>query len=144
MKREDFREITEKHIESCKEIIKCNGVCANVNCNECPFDGLNEIEYNTCGDKGYSTSGVNNTEEDKKLLQSAKEFLELFESDFKRTVDFVEIDDITKESIKIELEGIRNELDRLFSHNRNLSLVITKIDEAIMWLEKDISEENKK
>ena len=83
MKREDFREITEKHIESCKEIIKCNGVCANVNCNECPFDGLNEIEYNTCGDKGYSTVGISNEEEDKKLLQSAKEFLKLFEGDFK-------------------------------------------------------------
>ncbi len=82
MKREDFREITEKHIESCKDIIKHNGACINIVCDECPFDGLNEIEYNSCGDKGYSTVGIGYDEEDKKLLQSAKEFLKLFEGDF--------------------------------------------------------------
>ena len=38
MKREDFKEITEKHIETAKELIKIKGkMCRILNVIDCPF-----------------------------------------------------------------------------------------------------------
>ena len=79
MKREDFKEITEKHIESIKKLIKMKGMCENIKCTDCPFDEENNKEGFGCGKAGYATQGMSCYGEDEKLLQSAKEFLEMCE-----------------------------------------------------------------
>ena len=77
MKREDFKEISEKHIESIKELIKMKGMCENIKCTDCPFDEENNKKGFGCGKAGYATQGASCYGEDEKLLQSANDFLEM-------------------------------------------------------------------
>ena len=78
MKREDFKEITEKHIETARKIVKLNGSCANINCEDCPFSHDNTtLTIDSCGEL-YATANKGIIETDEKLLQSAKEFLEMY------------------------------------------------------------------
>ena len=77
MKREDFKEITEKHIKTARIFIKLKGSCAEIDCEDCPFWSDNStLTIDSCGNL-YSTgnNGIGNTDE--KLLKSAKEFLEM-------------------------------------------------------------------
>lgn len=77
MKREDFKEIAEKHIETARKIIELKGSCADIDCEACPFSHDNStLIIDTCGDLYVTgSSAIGNTDE--KLLQSAKEFLEM-------------------------------------------------------------------
>ena len=95
MKREDFKEITEKHIETVKKIIELKGSCAGIKCEDCPFSHDNStLNIHACGNL-YSTgnNGVGNPDE--KLLQSAKEFLEMC----KKTGDVIGEGTIADENI---------------------------------------------
>lgn len=77
MKREDFREITEKHIETARKIVKLNGSCANINCEDCPFSHDNTtLTIDSCGEL-YAIANKGVIETDEKLLQSANDFLEM-------------------------------------------------------------------
>ena len=77
MKREDFKEITEKHIESIKELIVLGGECIDIECNDCPFDSYNStLSTDNCADL-YSDENKDVDEPDEKLLQSANDFLEM-------------------------------------------------------------------
>ena len=77
MKREDFKKITEKHVETARELIKTNGMCENIKCYDCPFDEFNNKKGLGCGKAGYATHGASCYGEDEKLLQSANDFLEM-------------------------------------------------------------------
>ena len=77
MKREDFREITEKHIETARKIVELKGSCAGIKCEYCPFShDSSTLNIYGCGDL-YSTgnNGIGGTDE--KLLQSANDFLKM-------------------------------------------------------------------
>lgn len=37
MKKEDFKEITQEHIETCNDIIEMKGHCGGKMCDTCPF-----------------------------------------------------------------------------------------------------------
>ena len=80
MKREDFKEITEKHIKIARELIKSKGSCTGIECKDCQFSHDNSnLIINSCGDLYVSgNKGIDETDE--KLLQSAKEFLEMCKS----------------------------------------------------------------
>lgn len=79
MKREDFKKITEKHIETAKELISLFGKCAEIKCDDCPFCSYNStISIKSCTDL-YSEENRDGDEGDEKLLKSAKEFLEMCE-----------------------------------------------------------------
>lgn len=45
---------------------------------------------------------------------------------------------MTKKDIKEELEELKEELNKQTEKSRNLSIAITKVDEAIMWLNRDV------
>ena len=77
MKREDFKEITEKYIETARKIVKLNGRCANINCEDCPFSHDNTtLTIDSCGEL-YAIANKGIIETDEKLLQSANDFLEM-------------------------------------------------------------------
>ena len=77
MKREDFKEITEKHIETARKVVRSKGSCKNIYCDDCPFSSTNStLNINVCGDL-YSTGNNGIDDTDKKLLQSANDFLEM-------------------------------------------------------------------
>lgn len=77
MKKEDFKKITEKHVETARELINTNGMCENIKCYDCPFDEFNNKKGLGCGKAGYATHGASCYGEDEKLLQSANDFLEM-------------------------------------------------------------------
>ena len=77
MKREDFKEITEKHIEMAIRIIKSNGSCENVSCEDCPFSDENSIEPKICYINRTSDSWLGKAHVNEKLLRSARELLEI-------------------------------------------------------------------
>ena len=77
MKREDFREITEKHIETARKIVELKGSCAGIKCEYCPFShDSSTLNIYGCGDL-YSTGNNGIDDTDKKLLQSANDFLKM-------------------------------------------------------------------
>ena len=77
MKREDFKEITEKHIETARKVVRSKGSCKNICCDDCPFSSNNStLNIDVCGDL-YSTGNNGIDDTDKKLLQSANDFLEM-------------------------------------------------------------------
>ena len=77
MKREDFREITEKHIETARKIVELKGSCAGIKCEDCPFShDSSTLIINTCADL-YATGSSVVAATDEKLLQSANNFLEM-------------------------------------------------------------------
>ena len=77
MKKEDFREITEKHIETARKIIELKGSCAGIKCEDCPFSHDNTtLTIDSCGEL-YAIANKGVIETDEKLLQSANDFLEM-------------------------------------------------------------------
>lgn len=77
MKKEDFKEISEKHIETVRKIIELKGSCAGIKCEDCPFShDSSTLIINTCADL-YATGSSVVAATDEKLLQSAREFLEM-------------------------------------------------------------------
>ena len=77
MKREDFKEITEKYINTAREIVNLGGTCDSILCDNCPFNSCNStLNIDYCSDI-YSAEEREPDECDEKLLQSAKEFLEM-------------------------------------------------------------------
>ena len=81
MKKEDFKEITEKHINTARELVNLGGKCESFECCDCPFCSDNStLSIVYCSDL-YGRENLNPDECDEKLLQSAKEFLEMCEKD---------------------------------------------------------------
>lgn len=77
MKKEDFKEITEKHIKTARIFIKLKGSCAEIDCEDCPFWSDNStLIINTCADL-YATGSSVVAATDEKLLQSANDFLKM-------------------------------------------------------------------
>lgn len=77
MKREDFKEISEKHIETVRKIIELKGSCEGIKCEDCPFShDSSTLIINTCADL-YATESSVVAATDEKLLQSANNFLEM-------------------------------------------------------------------
>lgn len=109
MKREDFKEITEKHIETARKIVKLNGSCANINCEDCPFTCDNStLIIDGCGDL-YVSGNKGIAETDEKLLQSAKEFLEMCEETGSIIGEGTVAEDKIKSPSHYKLEGLNCE-----------------------------------
>lgn len=90
MKIEDFKVVNdEKYIESCNSII-FYGNCRNVEfCIKCPFHWHNSTKaFADCTEYSDTNDCVL---QDSKLVQSAKEFLELVE--FQKRVEYIIMDD---------------------------------------------------
>lgn len=85
MERKDFYEITPVHIEICEIIIDKKGECSNIKCFSCPFSHWNNTKGKTCYEQ-YSNEWSSKNSKDQKLLESAKEFIKLFEKDFQPKV----------------------------------------------------------
>lgn len=75
MKREDFKEILPVHIESCKEIIKQEGNCEDIECEGCPFSCGNTDKYD-CEGASY-----------KVMTNKSEEFIKLFSKDFEPNIE---------------------------------------------------------
>lgn len=81
MRREDFKKILPVHLKTCRKLLAVQGKCwkADVECRECPFSQVNNARnkdgcwgrYSTVLAKQYDS-------EDKSLIASCEEFLELF------------------------------------------------------------------
>lgn len=114
MKREDFKEITEKHIKSAKKVVDSKGSCIEIECKDCPFCQDNStLIIDNCGEL-YVTLDKGAIETDEKLLQSAKEFLEICEETGaiigEGTIDKSEIlEDKIKSPNHYKLEGLNCE-----------------------------------
>ena len=78
MKREDFKKITEEHIESCEKIINNSGSCKNILCLFCPFETGNSIDLTSCENK-YRSHDADREYVDTVLTKSAREFLKICE-----------------------------------------------------------------
>ena len=74
MRREDFEEIRDVHFTVCRSIIEYNGICKHIHCEYCPFTDENNPDCKHCDEKGYSSGGFKDGE-DETLVNSAKEFL---------------------------------------------------------------------
>lgn len=77
MKRGDFKEIKNEHIDVVKTIIKNHGTCMVISCYDCPFAQRNSANHEDCIPSGYCTDGMSKKDKDEKLLKSAKEFLDM-------------------------------------------------------------------
>lgn len=78
MRIEDFKTITEKHVETCKLLVENEGICEEINCTCCPFDYDNSKNQKTCKDNRYSDTGYCD-EKNLAVEQSAKAFLKMCE-----------------------------------------------------------------
>ena len=78
MRIEDFKTITEKHLETCKSLAEGKGICKEFLCSECPFDYENTTNSNDCVENGY-TNVYSREKEDLVLEQSAKAFIKMCE-----------------------------------------------------------------
>lgn len=80
MKKEDFKEVTPKHIKNAKRIVKYKG-CLNdkidISCSICPFSHSNNVEGKMCDDNHNS-------------LSKAKQFLKLFDEPKEKSLNFYE------------------------------------------------------
>lgn len=59
-------------IKTLEQIITDNGACINVKCDVCPF----HFYSGTCGESGFVSLGSNFKKPDKKLIRSAKKWIE--------------------------------------------------------------------
>ena len=120
MRREDFKEITQEHIETCKRIINSNGSCKGIKCNVCPFE-----EKNT-GKECMSIKIVKSStlRYEEKLLASAQEFLLLAENNIDKKIvgiDFKEKDNVNSPN-HYKLEGLDIEsIDVIFAVIRGIN-----------------------
>ncbi len=126
MEIKDFKEITEKYLPTCEKIIKQNGSCSCIDCKECPFSKLNNIFEHDCKMK-YRTHGLLHNE-DKKLLNSAKKYIELYNCkdikiDEKATVENFEIKSGVKYGLMLNKEEIglfKDELNNIMENSNML------------------------
>ena len=81
VRREDFKQILPIHLENCEKILAVKGKCwkASVRCKECPFSQTNNAKTgNGCWASYSSVLAKHYDSEDKSLIASCEEFLELF------------------------------------------------------------------
>lgn len=76
MQREDFKEITPKHIKIAKRIVKQDD-CVGTQCIECPLSSSNKINNHSCSGVDYSA-------------RNAKKFLKLFDEPKEKSLNFYE------------------------------------------------------
>ena len=76
MERSDFITVEKIHIESCRKLVKYNGVCSKAvpGCVGCPFSHDNSTHGIPTCSMVYSTSAKNPTDIDLKLVESALKF----------------------------------------------------------------------
>ena len=126
MEIKDFKEMTEKHIESCQKLIKQNGSCAGVICEHCPFYFENTVNGTGCyeyADQHYNPA----IEKDELLTKNAKEFIELYNNrnikvDEKATVENFEIKSGIEYGLmlnKEEIDLIEDILNIFVGENKN-------------------------
>lgn len=77
MRREYFREIKKEHIEFCKDLL----LGKKRECNLCPLSSWNAVNDESCTRNGYAYANVRCVENGL-AMESAKEFIKLFEGDF--------------------------------------------------------------
>lgn len=111
MERKDFYEITSAHIEICEIIIDKKGECSDIKCFSCPFSHWNNTKDKTCYEQ-YSNEWSSKNSKDQKLVESAKEFIRLFEKDFQpkvtsRIEDTQEFKDKRKHNSTVEENNIK-------------------------------------
>lgn len=68
MEKSDFKQIKKEYFESCREIIKLDGECDNIECFNCPFWSHN---WNR---RCYEDDAIEN------LAEYSKKFIEKFEN----------------------------------------------------------------
>lgn len=76
MEIEDFKEITEGHVETCKKIIEQKGACVGIGCKECPFTALNNARNKKHCGYSYVASGQT-SESRSTVVEYAEKFLDL-------------------------------------------------------------------
>lgn len=86
MKREDFYEITSVQLEICEIIIDKKGECSNIKCFSCPFSRWNSTKGKACYEQ-YTNEWCSKGSKDKKLTESAKEFIKLFKNDSEKKIE---------------------------------------------------------
>ena len=123
MEIKDFKEITEKHAESCQKLIKQKGNCAGITCEYCPFYFGNTVNGRGCYE--YTDQEYNpETEEDKILAKNSLEFIELYnnkdiKADEKRNSIILDMNIYTMEFGKMEvptdehLKKVKEEFEEL-------------------------------
>lgn len=106
MRREDFKQILPIHLENCEKILAVKGKCwkASVRCKECPFSQTNNAKTgNGCWASYSSVLAKHYDSEDRSLIASCEEFLELFggekEKEIKRLEELLKVRDGVKEII---------------------------------------------
>lgn len=123
MKKEDFKEVTPKHIKIAKRIVKYKG-CLNdkidISCRICPFSHSNNIEGKMCDDNHNS-------------LSKAKQFLELFDIESK-SLNFYE-----RLSATIFKKQVLFKQDDGIYYNKNIHDTMTKSD-VKEWLLAEVGE----
>lgn len=103
MKREDFKSVDG--FEDAIKVLK-TGICAKVECEECPFRRNNLTGEYSCAGIGYASAGIGWTKYDHKMAESAIEFEKLFilkENDMK----FVKVKTVDGQEIEIDIEKFR-------------------------------------
>lgn len=76
MKRKDFKDINQRHIEHCQDIVRQEH-CLSIHCSNCPFNSGNVKNGYRCKDNGYKI-----WDPEKEIVtakHSAKKFIELFQ-----------------------------------------------------------------
>lgn len=110
MKVTDFKEMTEKHVESCKKIIKINKSCKDITCNSCPFSHMNTVNGLSCVQ--FSSNYYDPRSRDEKLFESAKEFIELYNNKDVKIDETATVENFKKDSgIKYGLMLSSSEID---------------------------------
>lgn len=118
MRIEDFKTITEKHVETCKLLAENEGSCERVYCIDCPFDHANASNCENCVNNGYST-GYGCCGKNLALEQSAKAFLRMCEEKNLFTFE----DEVTTPTLLANSDNVNNP-----SHYKLDGLNIESID----------------
>jgi len=80
MKIEEFKSLTPKHNQICKEMIDQGGSCGIMDCSDCPFSVRNTINGCNCVHNGYSDPHKLGSEKDVLLVKSCIEFIRIAET----------------------------------------------------------------
>ena len=86
MRIEDFKTITEKHVEICKKLVESEGSCEGILCKDCPFHYKNTSNNQDCVENQYVSIELGCYEKDLVTEQSAKAFIKMCED--KKLFDF--------------------------------------------------------
>lgn len=96
MRITDFKQMTEKHVESCKKIIKINKSCKDITCDSCPFSHMNTVNGLSCVQ--FSSNYYDPRSKDDKLFESAKEFIELYNNKDVKIDESATVENFKKDS----------------------------------------------